>query len=235
MHAFEPVPPVADICRANVAQYMPKGFTVGRATCVWGRLVGGVTDSSMSRPVLTHPNHSHPPFPPAQQLHQVALADKTGEVDITYFPDCSVNSTIGKADAKQGNVSKDPERIATTVEFMKNIQSARARFDYYFMRFMPLAVQRWCLEFFAKEKMKNKEVFKVPVKTISDMIRETKVEKIDVLKVGRFDRAGKGTGGWSGFSRLTYVHIHAWHKPNRWTSRATSTRRCWAWRTSTGP
>lgn len=113
----------------------------------------------------------------------MALADKAGELDITYFPDCSVNSSIGKADAKQANVSKDPARIAQTVEFMKGIQGARAQFDYYFMRLMPGAVQRWCLAFFAKEKMKNKEVFKVPVKTISDMIRETKVQKIDVLKV----------------------------------------------------
>lgn len=126
-------------------------------------------------------NHSN--ATPYEQLHQVALADKAGELDITYFPDCSVNSSIGKADAKQANVSKDPARIAQTIDFMKGIQGARAQFDYHFMRLMPGAVQRWCLAFFAKEKMKKKEVFKVPVKTISDMIRETKVEKIDVLKV----------------------------------------------------
>lgn len=42
VHAFEPVPPVADICRANVAQYMPQGFTV--CVCVFEAAIGNAVD-----------------------------------------------------------------------------------------------------------------------------------------------------------------------------------------------
>ena len=52
VHAFEPVPPVADICRANVAQYMPQGFTV----CVCLRTRSGMQwlESIRIRPWLIY-------------------------------------------------------------------------------------------------------------------------------------------------------------------------------------
>jgi hypothetical protein len=77
------------------------------------------------------------------------------------------------------------------VEFLGRIKGFRAQLDYYFMLFMPARVQAWFVDVFTRLKMKNKEVFKVPVRTVSDMIRETKVEKIDVLKVRDWD-------GWVG-------------------------------------
>ena len=51
MHAFEPVPPVADICRANVAQYMPQGFTV----CVFEAAIGNAVDGLDPNPTVVDP------------------------------------------------------------------------------------------------------------------------------------------------------------------------------------
>ncbi len=179
-----------------------------------------------------------------KQLHRVALGDKAGEVDITYYPDCSASSTIGRADVKEHGVSKDTERsefdqiingrrrggrlsawvhvrsrplhaarrrapdlpaytptyyyptpVKTTVHFMGRIQGLRAQLDYYFMLLMPARAQAWLVDVFTRLKMQNKEVFTVPVRTVSDMIRETKVEKIDVLKVRACVRAWVGAAG----------------------------------------
>ena len=68
-------------------------------------------------------------------------------------------------------------------QFIGRIDSWRAKWDYWSLKALPRPIRNGLLRYFWNQHVVNQEKMKVPVKTLSNIIREQKVTQVDLLKV----------------------------------------------------